>query len=625
MAQQDGTKHTTRPASLDKDGATPPGGAAPSRRSLLLAAGSAGAGTLGAMGTAAPVLAQSLTTDRVVPRGAAPAPDGASTTADVLFDTLEGWGVEVVFGLPGDGIGAVVDALRRRQDRIRFVQVRHEESAAFMAAGYAKMTGRLGVCLATTGPGAIHLLNGLYDAKMDRAPVLAITGQTDSDLIGTGYPQEVDQARAFADVALFNELVLGPGHMLKMAHLACRAALSGPGVAHLFVPIDVQRQPLSGYTPSRNDAGSRVGQSWTAPRPVPPAGQLRQAADLLNAGRRVAILAGQGCLGASAELEAVADRLGAPVAKALLGKMLLPDHHPLTTRTVGHLGTTASVAAMDGCDTLLIVGSTMPWLQFYPKPGQARTVQVDTDPARIGLRTPVEVGLAGDSKATLGALLPMLERKADRSFHAGVIEEKKRWEATLAAMEASTASPMLPQVVLGHLNRLLADDAVVTMDAGGNVVFAARHLLMRGTQRYHLAGTHNTMAPALPYAIAGQVAFPGRQVVAVAGDGGFTMLMGEFATAAKYGLPITAVVLRNDAYGVVGWEQQEAGFPVFGTELQPIDFVRVAEACGGVGWRVDRPEQVEGALRQALASKRPALVEAVVANPNPAEPGKYKA
>ncbi len=311
----------------------------------------------------------------VLPQPAPPPPQGDRTTGDVIVETLITWKVPVVFGMVGDGINSIIEALRKRQDRIRYVGVRHEEAAAFMASGYAKHTGRLGVCLATTGPGAIHLMNGLYDAKGDSAPVLAITGLIFHDLIGTRFMQDVDTVTLMQGVALYNTAVTSPLHALAVTDLACRAALGGRGVAHITVPKDVQMMRLSQDHPSREQHGLRTSSSWLPPIETPSAEQLRLAADLLNSGRKVAILAGQGALGARQELEQASDKLGAPVAKALLGRAVLPDDSPYTTGGIGHLGTTPSAQAMHECDTLLILGSTMPWVDFYPKPGQARAVQ----------------------------------------------------------------------------------------------------------------------------------------------------------------------------------------------------------------------------------------------------------
>ena len=338
------------------------------------------------------------------------------TTADILIDTLIAWKVSVVFGLPGDGINGIMEALRTRQEKIAFIQVRHEESAAFMATAYAKWTGKLGVCLATSGPGGTHLLTGLYDAKLDQAPVLAITGQQFHDLIETFTQQDVDLTRVFNDVAVFNAQVTDAAHMENMASLACRSALSKRGVAHLSIANDIQEQSLEDAPRSKRNQPKHVPNQWFEGRRLPRDEELDAAGEILNAASRVAILAGRGALGARTELERTADLLGAPVAKALLGKAVLPDRHPLTTGGIGLLGTRPSQEAMEGCDALLIIGSTFPYVEYYPKPGQARGVQIDRDGQRIGLRYPVDVGLVGDCRETLERLNERLRRKADRAF-----------------------------------------------------------------------------------------------------------------------------------------------------------------------------------------------------------------
>ena len=338
------------------------------------------------------------------------------TTADIMVETLIAWGATHCFGVVGDGINSIIEALRKRQDRIKYIGVRHEEAAAFMASGFAKHTGQLGVCVGTTGPGAVHLLNGLYDAHMDGAPVVAITGMTFHDLIGTRYQQGIDTTKLMQDVALYNVEVTGPEHAVLVTNRACRVALGDCGVAHLTVSKDTQMMRLAADKRSIGNPGARTSSSWMPVVNQPPADQLRVAADVLNSGRKVAILVGQGALNARAEVTEVADLLGAPVAKALLGKAVMADDSPFTTGGIGHLGTAPSSWAMKNCDAVFIIGSTMPWFEYYPKPGQARGVQIDMKPDRIGLRYPVEIGLVGDAKATLAALIPLLQRQSDRGF-----------------------------------------------------------------------------------------------------------------------------------------------------------------------------------------------------------------
>ena len=545
-----------------------------------------------------------------------PSSGASATTAELLVEKLVEWDVSVVFGLPGDKNAWIMDALRRRQDKIRFVLVRHEEAAAFMASGYAKFTGKLGVCISTAGPGAVHLLNGLYDAKFDGVPVLAITGAPARALLGTRFTQGVNTISLYDDVTsgVYNELIIGPYHLLSVADAARRAALARRGVAHLSFPIDVQAKRLADDDESLGaDVQHGTASGWLPQTEAPSLDTVRAAADLLNAGRRTAILVGQGALGATTEVEAMAERRAAPVIKALLGKAVIADSSPYSAGGIGELGTTASSAAMQGCDTLLIAGSTLPWLHYYPKPGQARIVQIDRDPTRLGLRVAVDVAIVGDVRRTLADLLPLLEPQVDRSFLEQIRAKMSQWNQGLYRIETSSKLPLQPQVVARQVSELLAPDALIAFDCGSNTFFAARHISMMPTQKLAMGGNLSTMACGLPFAIAAQLAYPDRQCVAFVGDGGFTMLMGEFATAAKYKLPIKVVVLKNNHYSRIISEDQALGIPPFGTELQPIDFVRFAEACGGAGFACARPEEVRPALEAAWRiTERPALVEATI-------------
>lgn len=543
-------------------------------------------------------------------------PASDATTSDIIVDTLLAWDVDHVFGIVGDGINPLIEALRRRRDRICFIGVRHEEAAAFMASGWAKATGRLGVCVATTGPGAVHLMNGLYDAHMDGAPVLAITGLTFHDLQGTRFQQAVQTTALMEDVALYNVAVTGPLHALTVTDIACRHALGDRGVAHLTVAKDVQSFRLSDDRPSMENHGLRTSTAWSRPAAAPSNDDLRAAADLINAGHRVAILAGQGALGATAELRQLAALLNAPVAKALLGRAALPDDSPYSTGGIGHLGTLPSEQAMHRCDTVLIIGTTMPWVDSYPQPGAARGVQIDTKPDRIGLRFPVEVGLVGDTQATLRALLPMLRPK-DPAFLHETQASVARWNALLARVAAVERTPLRPQAVIRAVSDALAPDALICLDCGANTHFAARFLTIRADQRLVATGMLATMAPGLPYAIAAQFAYPQRQVVAIVGDGGFAMLMAELSTAVRHALPVKVVVLRNDMLAEVVFEQKELGNPPYGCELGGIDFAQVADACGAAGLRCAAPQELRPAVAALLRTSGPAVLEVRV---DPAEP-----
>jgi thiamine pyrophosphate-dependent acetolactate synthase large subunit-like protein len=540
----------------------------------------------------------------------------AKTTADVLFERLADWGVEVIFGLPGDGINGFMEALRTHQDRIRFVQVRHEEGAAFMACGYAKFTGRLGVCIATSGPGAIHLLNGLYDAKLDSTPVLAITGQTYHDLMGMHYQQEVNLLGLYSDVAVFNQQVNGPRHAHALVDAACRAALGAKGVAHINCCNDWQEMTATDVSPQ--NVKGHTSKAWTPPIVVPQQASLESAAAIINSGKKTVMLIGQGAMGAGDEVEQAADILGAPVVKALLGKAVIPDDSPFTTGGIGLLGTLPSEKAMEECDSLLMVGTSFPYMSYLPQPDQAKAVQIDCDPKRLGLRFPIDVGLTGDAKATLSALLPLLNRRTDRSFLETAQKRMMEWWDLMATRENRDETPLKPQVVAKHVNDLLADNAIITTDSGTITTWAARHLKIRRGMKFSCSGNLATMAPGLPYANAAQIAYPDRQVVAFVGDGGFSMLMMEFITAVKHNLPIKVIIIKNNTLGQIKWEQMVfLGNPEYGVQLQPIDFVKFAEACGGVGFHCETPDQVRPAIAAAFASNKPAIVEAVV---DPFEP-----
>jgi pyruvate dehydrogenase (quinone) len=556
-----------------------------------------------------------------------PPPQFASdlTTADIMVETLISWGATHCFGVVGDGINSIIEALRKRQERIKYIGARHEEAAAFMASGFAKHTGQLGVCVGTTGPGAVHLLNGLYDAHMDGAPVVAITGMTFHDLIGTRYQQGVDTTKLMQDVALYNVEVTGPEHAVMVTNRACRVALGDRGVAHLTVSKDTQMMRLAADKRSMGNPGARTSSSWMPVINQPPADQLRAAADVLNTGRKVAVLVGQGALAARPEVTQIANLLGVPVAKALLGKAVLADDSPFTTGGVGHLGTAPSSWAMKNCDAVLIIGSTMPWFEYYPDPGQARGVQIDVKPDRIGLRYPVEIGLVGDAKATLAALIPLLQHQSDRGFLEEAQSRMAGWNRLLSAIESTPRTPLRPQMVIKAVSDLIADDAVISLDCGANTHFAARHLMLRAGQRLTGTGMMASMAPGLSFAIAGQLAYPGRQSVAIVGDGGFAMLMAEMTTAIQNDLPVKVIVLKNNSLAEVKFEQLGLGNPSFGCDLSPIDFVAFARACGAEGYRCERPEEVRPAIQAALRSPKTALVEAVVdPEEKPADPGELR-
>lgn len=543
--------------------------------------------------------------------------------AEILIDTLVEWDVDVVFGLPGDGINGIMEALRTRQDRIRFIQVRHEESAAFMACAYAKWTGRLGVCLATSGPGGTHLLTGLYDAKLDQAPVLAITGMQFHDLIETFTQQDVDLTKVFNDVTIFNAHVADASHMENVASLACRSALSGHGVAHLSIANDVQEQELEDAERSKRNRPNHVPNRMFEGRRLPAEAELDMAAHILNDASKVAVLVGRGALGARDELERTAELLAAPVAKALLGKAVLPDDHPYTTGGIGILGTLPSQEAMERCDALLIVGSSFPYVEYYPKPGQARAVQIERDAQRIGLRYPVEAGLVGDAAEALRLLNERLRQKTDRSFLTQAQEGMSRWREMMAQSESKADGTLKAQAVTKAFGRRLPANAILAVDSGQNTELAARHVDMREGQAFAVSGTLASMACGLPYAIAAGIAFPGRPIFAIVGDGGFAMQLGEFSTAVRYGIPLKLLVIKNNMLNQIAWEQMMfLGNPQFGCELQPIDFAKAAEAMGGRGLSITRHDEIEDVLDRALSTDGPVVIEALIDPYEPMMPPK---
>jgi pyruvate dehydrogenase (quinone)/pyruvate oxidase len=546
----------------------------------------------------------------------------AETVSDALLARLVDWGVDTIFGLPGDGINGFMEALRKRREDVRFVHTRHEETAALAACSYAKFTGRLGVCLSTAAPGAVHLLNGLYDAMVDQAPVLAITGMTYHDLIGTKYLQDLNHDYLFDDVAAYNQRLMGPGHVENVANLACRSALSNRTVSHICIPIDFQVMEMDESDRfKRNVPGHTAGpESFVVPRSVPPRAHLERAAELLRGKTKVAILAGAGARGAGDELEQLAETLGGVIVKALLGKDCVPDDSPYVTGGTGVVGTRPSQEAFQQCDALIIVGSSFPYIEFLPQPGQPVCVQIDDRPERIGLRHPADVGLVGDAKLTLQELIPLLERNEDRSFLEGMQASIRDWWALMEERGMRDDVPMKPQAPLWHLHDLLADDAIVCGDSGTVTTWIARWKL-RAQQQFSFSGTMCSMMAALPYAIGAQAAYPDRQVVAYTGDGSLMMMMGELATLAQEQLPVKLIVNKNGTLGLIKWEQQIfLGNPEYGCDFRDVDFVKIAEGCGVHGVRIDDPKRCRDQLAEALELDEPVLIECVTDPHEPPHP-----
>ncbi len=539
------------------------------------------------------------------------------TASDQLVERLVEWGIDTVFGLPGDGINGVMEALRTHQDQIRFIHVRHEETAALAACAYGKFTGRPAACLATAAPGAIHLMNGLYDARIDQAPVIAITGMTYHDVIGTHYLQDINHDAVHRDPCVYSQRIMGEAHVLPVVDMAVRSAISGRAPAAIAIPIDIQSgEAVSGDRSIKNVEGHATVTSIDGRR-IPPRERLEQSAEILNAASRPMIFLGAGARGAGEEVEQVAERLGAPIAKAMLGKDAVPDDSPYCVGGYAMVGTRPAQNALKSCDAILIIGSSSPYIEFLPEPGSARGVQIDDRPERIGLRYPAEVGLAGDAKLTLQELLPRLEHHSDRSFLEKAQAEMRDWRALQEqrANDSEPGGPIIPDAIPYHLGRHLPERAILCGDSGTVTTWAARTELRRG-QMFSFSGTMCSMMAALPYAIGAQVAYPDRPVVALTGDGSLTMMMGELATLAQYNLPVKVLVMRNDVLGLIKWEQMAfLGNPQYGVQLSPVDFAKVGEACGIRGVRIEDPARVGDQLAEALSAPGPALIEAIV-DPN---------
>ena len=543
----------------------------------------------------------------------------AQIASEALAQRLIDWGVDTVFGLPGDGINGIMEALRRHQDKLKFVLVHHEEAAAFMATAHAKATGQIGVCLATSGPGGIHLLNGLYDAKLDHVPVLAITGMQETALLGTGYQQEVALDKLYADVAEYDMMISNPVQIPAVVDLAIRTAYARRGVAHITVPNDIQvadadADPWQHVAPA---SAPKTAAVYLPPPGLPSVPDLQRLADFLNEGEKIAILAGAGALHAREELLGVAEALDAPIVKTLPGKAAVPDDSAYTTGGIGLLGTRPSEDLMDEIDTLLMVGTNFPYTKHLPQ--EVRCAQIEADPVRAGARIPTELPIVGDAKETLRAVLPLLKTRSENTLLAKYQREMNAWRRNMAALEDVERDPIAPQYLMATVSALASDDAILTCDSGTIATWAARHWTIRGDRRFYLSGNLASMAPGLPYAIGIQHAFPGRQVIAFVGDGGFAMLMAEFLTAIQHQLPVKVVINNNNALGQIMWEQMVLGYPEHGVRYpEPFaDYAAFATANGALGMKVTAPGDLRGAIQLALNHPGPALVDV---NVNPAEP-----
>jgi pyruvate dehydrogenase (quinone) len=540
------------------------------------------------------------------------------TVGDHIVERLKAWGVRTIFGYPGDGINGVITALDRAKESIRFIQTRHEESAAFMACAHAKFTGEVGVCLATSGPGAIHLLNGLYDAQMDHQPVVAIVGQSARTAIGADYQQEVDLVSLFKDVAHnYVHQCMVPAQARHLIDRAMRIAFAERTVTCVIVPNDVQELEAV-ETPPHEHNTTLTGIGFHRGVLVPSDYDLNSAAEILNAGERVAILVGAGALGAEDEVLAAADKLGAGVAKALLGKAVVPDDLPFVTGPMGLLGSKASDEMMQHCDTLFMIGSSFPYVEFLPKEGKVKAVQIEVAPRNLSLRYPMDVALHGDARSTLRALLPYLEHKQDRGWRARVEEWTRHWWEVLKERAYADADPINPQRVFWELSKQLPDQAIITADSGSTAGWWARDLVLRDGMMASLSGNLATMGPAVPYAAAAKFAYPGRPVIACVGDGAMQMLgNSELITIAEHFQEwpdprLVIVVLNNGDLNMVTWEQRVmAGAKKFepSQDLPAFPYARYAQLLGLAGIEVATPDELPSAIQRAFASDRPVVVE----------------
>jgi pyruvate dehydrogenase (quinone) len=542
----------------------------------------------------------------------------AATVSDFMLERLSEWGVDRIYGYPGDGINGILGALARAEDRFEFIQVPHEEVAAFMACAHAKFTGQPGVCMATSGPGAIHLLNGLYDARLDHAPVVAIVGQQKRTSLGGHYQQEVDLLSLFKDVAgEYVQMCTTPAQMRHLIDRAMRVAMAERAVTCVIVPNDVQEMDAVPSPPRvHGSIYSSVG--YAPPKVVPKDADLRRAAEVLNAGERVAMLVGQGALHATDEVIEVAEILGAGVAKALLGRAALPDDLPFVTGSIGLLGTRPSYELMMECDTLLMVGSNFPYSEWLPEEGQARGVQIDIDGKMLGIRYPMEVHLEGDSAETLRALAPLLRRKEDRSWRERLEASIRDWWHVVEERSMSGADPINPERVIWELSPRLPDNCIISADSGSVAHWFARNMKIRRGMKASLSGTLATMCPAVPYALAAKFNFPDRVAIALVGDGAMQMLGNNcLITAAKYwerwsDPRMVVMVLNNQDLNMVTWEQRAlAGDPKWETSQNIMDFpyAAYAEMLGLRGFRVEKPEEVGAAWDEAFRADRPCVLD----------------
>ncbi|WP_028782614.1 pyruvate oxidase [Thalassobacillus devorans] len=523
-------------------------------------------------------------------------------TGTVMTEMMIDWGIDHVYGMPGDSINELIDDLRKQEEKLKFIQVRHEEVGALAAASYAKLTGKVGVCLSIAGPGAVHLMNGLYDAKADRAPVLAIVGQVQSENIGTDAFQEINLERMFDDVAVFNERAATEAQLPDLLNQAIREAYVKKGVAVLIVPDDL-------FAKKFKNESRLTSQGYYMPEVFPSEKSLKNARSLLDDAKKPIILAGKGVKHASDELVAFAEHIKAPIILSLLAKGVIPDQHPLCLGQHGQIGTKPAYHAMMDADLIVLIGTQFPYREFLPD--GVKAIQIDNKPEHLGKMYPIEVGLAGDAKETLSYLTSHMSEKKDDSFLNEYQGKMKEWHTKILEEKKLNQNPIHAPQVMYHLEQVIEKDAVISCDVGNVTVWVTRFLPLL-QQDFIISGWLATMGSGLPGAIAAQLAYPGRQAIAVCGDGGFTMVSQDFVTAVKYDLPIKVIVLNNKSIGMIKYEQQQMGHQTYQTDLGEMDFAKFAEACGGEGYRVEKFEDLENSMKQAFASNKPAIIDVVI-------------
>ncbi|MCP3026276.1 pyruvate oxidase [Halobacillus sp. A5] len=528
-------------------------------------------------------------------------------TGQILVDLLVNWGVRHVYGLPGDSINELIEDLRKRQEEIEFVQVRHEETGALAASSYAKLTGELGVCMSIAGPGGIHLLNGLYDAKADKAPVLAIVGQVNSEEVGTGAFQEINLEKMFDDVAVFNKRAQTEKQLPDLLNQAIREAYTHKGVAVLVVPDDL-------FAKKHSYDVKLTSKSYYRPEISPQPRHLDEAKTLIQNANKPLILAGKGASEAKTELINFAEKIKSPIILSLLGKGVIPDHHPYCLGQHGQLGTKPAYHAMKECDLLILVGTQFPYRDFLPD--EVNAVQIDNKPEHLGKYYPITVGLAGDAKETLDKLTSIIPENEDASYLEKYQEKMKKWSVSLQEDKRSSKEPLHAPQVMYHLEEVMKPNAVISADVGNVTVWVSRYLPLID-QRFLISGWLATMGSGLPGALAAQKAYPERQVVGISGDGGFSMVMHDFATAVQQQLPIKMVVLNNSKIAMIKYEQEQLGHLNYQTDLGDVDFAKFAEACGGEGYRIETYEDLSTKMKQAFLSKKPAIIDVVIEDQAP--------